>query len=54
VNADENRDFVTAAIGFRSRITNAVDVGAAYEIPLTNDEESLMDERVTVDLIWKF
>jgi hypothetical protein len=54
VNADENRDFVTAAIGFRSRITDAVDVGAAYEIPLTNDEESLMDERVTVDLIWKF
>jgi hypothetical protein len=53
-NASENRDLVTAAIGFRSRITNSVDVGAAYEIPLTNDEESLMDERVTVDLIWKF
>jgi hypothetical protein len=54
VNADENRDFVTAAIGFRSRITDSVDVGAAYEIPLTNDEESLMEERFTVDLIWKF
>ena len=54
VNSTENRDFVTAAIGFRSRITDCVDVGAAYEIPLTNDENSLIDERVTVDLIWKF
>lgn len=54
VNANENRDFVSAAIGFRSRLTDNVDIGAAYEIPLTNDEESLMDERVTVDLVWKF
>lgn len=54
VNSTENRDFVTAAIGFRSRITDCIDVGAAYEIPLTNDENSLIDERVTVDLIWKF
>lgn len=53
-NAHENRDLVTAAIGFRSRITDSIDVGAAYELPLTNDEESLWDERVTVDLIWKF
>jgi hypothetical protein len=53
-NAHENRDLVTAAFGFRSRLTDQIDVGAAYEIPLTNDEESLWDERVTVDLIWKF
>ena len=53
-NSHENRDLVTAAFGFRSRITDSIDVGAAYEIPLTDEEESLMDERVTVDLIWKF
>ena len=53
-NATENRDFVSAALGFRSRITDCIDVGAAYEIPLTNDEDSLMKERVTVDLVWKF
>ena len=53
-NSHENRDLVTAAFGFRSRITDQIDIGAAYEIPLTNDEESLWDERVTVDLIWKF
>lgn len=53
-NSHENRDLVTAALGFRSRITDSVDVGAAYEIPLTNDENSLIDDRITVDLIWKF
>lgn len=54
VNSTENRDFVTAAFGFRSRITDSVNVGAAYEIPLTNEEDSVMEERVTLDLIWNF
>lgn len=54
MSAHENRDLVTAAIGFRSRITEQVDVGVAYEIPLTSDEDSLWDDRVTVDLVWKF
>jgi hypothetical protein len=54
VNSDSNRDFLSAAFGFRSRITESVDVGAAYEIPLSNDNDSLMESRVTVDLVWKF
>lgn len=53
-HAGDNRDFVSAALGFRSHITDSVDVGAAYEIPLTNDENSLMKDRVTLDLVWKF
>jgi hypothetical protein len=53
-NAGENRDLVTAAIGFRSRITDCVNIGAAYEIPLTDDESSLIEERFTLDLIWNF
>jgi hypothetical protein len=53
-NSHENRDLVTAAFGFRSRIMDNVDIGAAYEIPLTNEEDSLYEERVTVDLIWRF
>ena len=53
-NAHENRDLVTAAIGFRSRITDCVNIGAAYEIPLTDDKNSLWDDRFTVDLIWNF
>lgn len=53
-NSETNRDFVSAAIGFRSRLTDSIDLGLAYEIPLTDDEESLMKERVTLDLVWKF
>lgn len=54
MNATSNRDFVSAAFGFRSRLCDCVDVGAAYELPLTNEEDSLMDSRLTVDLVWKF
>ncbi|MEO7097721.1 MAG: hypothetical protein ABI162_00030 [Luteolibacter sp.] len=53
-HSDENRDLVTAAIGFRSRINKSVDVGLAYELPLTDKEDSLMEERVTLDVVWKF
>lgn len=54
LNSVANRDLVTAAIGFRSRLTKQVDVGVAYEIPVTSDENSLMEDRITLDLIWKF
>ena len=53
-NSSDNPDFVSAAGGFRSRLTNSVTTGLAYEIPLTDDEESLMRERFTVDLTWTF
>jgi Putative MetA-pathway of phenol degradation len=53
-NATENADQVTAAFGFRSVITSSVDVGAAYEIPLTAEDDGLLKSRVTVDLVWKF
>ena len=53
-NAGDNRDFVSAAIGFRSRITDKIYAGAAYEFPLTNEEDSLMDKRITLDLVWNF
>jgi hypothetical protein len=54
VNSGNNRDFISAAIGFRSRITEAATVGVAYEVPLTDDQDSLMKDRVTLDLIWTF
>jgi hypothetical protein len=31
-----------------------VDVGVAYELPLTNDEDGLWDNRLTLDLVWSF
>ena len=53
-NSHDNRDFVSTAVGFRSRLTESVDAGVAFEIPLTNDEDSLMKNRLTVDLVWTF
>lgn len=54
VEAGNNRDFVSAAIGFRSRLTDTITAGVAYELPLTDDENSLMDDRITLDLVWRF
>lgn len=53
-NASDNPDFVSAAIGFRSRLTDVVTAGFAFEIPLTNEDNSLMEERFTVDFTWTF
>ncbi|MCW1923379.1 hypothetical protein OKA05_12510 [Luteolibacter arcticus] len=53
-NASQNRDFVTAAIGFRSRLTADLDAGLAYEIPLTSKEDGVMEDRITLDLLWRF
>jgi hypothetical protein len=54
LNSSDNRDFVSAAIGFRSRLNDAVDVGVAYEMPLTDDSDSMMKDRLTLDLVWTF
>lgn len=53
-NASQNRDFVSAAVGFRSRVTDQVDLGLAYELPLTSKGDSIMEDRVTLDLVWRF
>lgn len=46
---DENRDLVTLAIGARFRVTDWLDFGAVYEFPLTDEEESLMEDRFLID-----
>jgi hypothetical protein len=53
-NASDNRDLVTAAIGFRSRVAESVDLGFAYEVPLANEHDGILEDRFTVDLVWKF
>lgn len=52
-NADENEHFVSLAVGARYRLTENIDLGAAYEFPLTDKEASLMEYRVTADLVWR-
>ena len=53
-NAKENADIVTLAAGFRSRCSEDFTAGLAYEIPLTDKEENLMESRITLDLLYHF
>jgi hypothetical protein len=53
-NASQNRDLVTAAIGFRSRLCKDVDLGLAYEFPLTDANDGIISDRWTLDLVWRF
>jgi hypothetical protein len=47
-------DLVTAAVGFRSRLSDNIDLGFAYELPLSEDNNSIMQDRFTLDLVWRF
>lgn len=54
VNASTNKDIVTAAAGARYKICDSLSLGAAYEIPLTSEEDNLMKSRFTFDAVWTF
>ncbi|MBK1854376.1 transporter [Verrucomicrobiaceae bacterium 5K15] len=47
-------NIVTAAIGLRYKLADNADLGIAYEIPLTDEEDGLMEDRITVDLVVTF
>jgi len=53
-NATDNRNFVSLGVGFRYRALDNLDLGFAYELPLTNDSNSLMKDRFTLDAVWRF
>ncbi|MEZ5302086.1 MAG: hypothetical protein R3F11_15800 [Verrucomicrobiales bacterium] len=53
-NADKNPDFLSLGVGFRFRATDNVDLGFAFELPLTDDEDSIMENRFTLDLVYRF
>ena len=53
-NSSANRDLVTAAFGFRSRVAEGVDLGVAYEIPLTPEDDGIIEDRLTLDVVWRF
>ncbi|MEZ4752864.1 MAG: hypothetical protein R3A13_00930 [Bdellovibrionota bacterium] len=49
------KTLVTGAVGTRLRVNDSVDVGVAYQIPLTSGEGSyLFDWRLTADVIVSF
>jgi len=58
-NAMKKRDFISLAAGFRYRIIDSpcgkhFDLGLAYELPLTNPNNGLMQRRCNFDLVLYF
>ncbi|WP_309399389.1 transporter [Cerasicoccus maritimus] len=53
-NSSVYSSIVTAGVGFRVRPLKSIDVGAAFEVPLTQTSHNLMQNRITVDLVWNF
>lgn len=59
-HASSHRDFVSMGVGFRYRpfcpgqLFSSLDLGFAYEFPLTTRENGLMKNRFTFDLIYYF
>lgn len=53
-NSDDNADIVNLALGFRSRISDNATLGVAYEFPLTDDSETLLEDRITASLNYVF
>ncbi len=50
----ESETYVTAAIGFQTRLTEQATFGIAYEIPLTDEEDNITESRITIDLSYTF
>lgn len=49
------KGIVTAATGFRLRLSKNIDAGFVYQVPVTRGAGSnLFDWRITTDLIWRF
>lgn len=49
---DGNGTVVSGALGARYFFSDNLQVGAAYEVPLTSRED-ILDDRFTIDLIWR-
>jgi len=50
-NCDKNRNLITLALGSRFKVAKWLDLGFAYEFPLTEEEESLFEDRFMVDAV---
>ena len=50
----DGADYATIALGFRSRLTGQLDLGLAYELPLTSEDDNITESRLTLDLFYTF
>ena len=50
----EGQNYLNWAFGFRYKLSDRLTCGIVYETPLTDDNEGMFDERLTVDIIYTF
>ncbi|MGF1449200.1 MAG: hypothetical protein ACFB20_07260 [Opitutales bacterium] len=53
-NGSTNPDFLSFALGFRYRVLDWAELGFAWERPITDREESVMEQRFHVDAVIHF
>jgi hypothetical protein len=54
-SASQGETITTFAVGARYRLSDSVDIGAAYQFPLQREKGTrIIDYRVTADLIYRF
>ncbi|MGJ8696486.1 MAG: hypothetical protein ACSHYF_09220 [Verrucomicrobiaceae bacterium] len=49
-----SNEIITLGVGFRSKVCQNGTFGLAYEIPLMDGEDNLMENRLTVDFVYEF
>lgn len=54
LGASNSTDYITAAVGFRSNLTDNLALGFAYEFPLSDSEDNITDDRFTIDAVITF
>lgn len=54
LNSKQSRDMAAMAVGLASRISDQLDIGFAEESLLASSDESVMKERITLDVVWSF
>lgn len=47
------QDIVTGALGVKLKPSCHLELGVAWEVPLT-DERDILQDRLTVDCIWRY
>ncbi|WP_309381208.1 transporter [Cerasicoccus frondis] len=53
-NSNTYSSIVTVGVGFRIKPLENIELGAAFELPVTQTSHNLMQNRVTLDAVWKF
>ena len=53
-NSNQSRDMATVVVGLPPRISEQVDMGFSDESLLTPGDESVMKDRITLDMVWSF